>query len=223
MTTDFNYIAHAAFLLLGLSYLIRDILFLRIAAVAASGCMILFNVLAYASPTWVLIQWNIVFITINCVHIIRLVHERSGIRFSGQEQELYDTLFAHMSRFEFRKLMRVAHWGDVKDGVLLVGEGRRHDAIQLLYSGRARVTVKGERVASLRDGAFIGEMGFLTDSLPAASVTAEGVCRLVSWPKAELKHLLQRNPGIRLSLHNVLARDVVRKLGTRAPVGIAAG
>ncbi|MGQ0622157.1 MAG: cyclic nucleotide-binding domain-containing protein [Panacagrimonas sp.] len=214
MSGEYTYLANAAFVLLALSYVIRDILYLRIIAIVASCFMIAFNVMAYPQPIWVIIYWNIAFMSINSVHIARLLRARSTWGLSEQQLSLRRDAFPRIGIAEFRKLMSVAQWRQAESGETLMREGVSATMPELLYlfAGHATVSVDGRHVASLRNGAFIGEMGLLTDGKPAATVTADEPSQLVCWPKKALLDMLRANPGLYAALQTILAREAVVRL-----------
>lgn len=213
MNPEYSYVAHAGFLLLALSYLIRDVLYLRAIAVTAACIMITFNVLTYDQPAWVVIWWNIMFITINICHIAWLLHDRRQGSLNEREERLRSTVFASLAPPGFRKLMAVAQWRDVTAGEVLIRQGDDSSRpLIYLYSGFALVAVDSRNVARIGQGSFVGEMGYLTDAAATATVSTAGDCCVVSWPADELGALLRREPQLRQALHQILAHDVVEKL-----------
>ena len=79
---------HATYLLIALSYLVRDIVWLRCFAIVASCTSIAFNYFAPDEPLWLVIGWNFVFLVINIFRIVRMLTERQGLQFSAEEQGL---------------------------------------------------------------------------------------------------------------------------------------
>ena len=118
---------HLAFALIALSFLVRDILWLRALSIAASLASISYSYYAPARPLWLVIGWNIVFIALNLTQITLLLRERRGVSFTDQERELYQTSFARFTPVEFTRLIRIAAWKDAAAGTKLIdaGEGRR--------------------------------------------------------------------------------------------------
>ncbi len=219
-----SWLGHITYILIALSYIVRDILWLRIAAVVASATSVGYNYLAHAQPAWLVINWNLVFIAINVYRAGVLVRERRACTFTDIEAELHETIFRGLGDVEFMKLMRVAQWEAVEAGRALARQGEELDSLLLVYSGAVAVAVDGKFVATIRDGSFVGEMSFTTSGPASATVTASETVRIVRWPKALLRQLLERNPALAISIQAVLGVDMAKKLSgtrrrTRADVG----
>jgi hypothetical protein len=221
MNSDYDLFVHVAFVLLGLSYLIRGILALRIIAVIASCFMIVYNVFAYEHPIWVVIGWNFSFIAINLAHIGWLLKERSTMGLSERERQLWQQAFNSLSIPQFRKLMRVAYWRKAVAGELLTQQGKFAEQPELFFllSGQAQVSVNGQDVAHLRDGAFIAEISFLTGRAPMATVIAQEGAQLVCWPREELMQMLQDNPPLHVALQRLLGQEMLSRLAPAAVAG----
>ncbi len=60
---------HLAFGLIAFSFLVKDILYLRLVSVVASLFSVLYNFYIPAEPMWIAIGWNIVFIPVYYTHL----------------------------------------------------------------------------------------------------------------------------------------------------------
>ncbi|MDP3920729.1 MAG: cyclic nucleotide-binding domain-containing protein [Candidatus Omnitrophota bacterium] len=203
-----------AYVLIVCSYLVKDMLWLRSLAILASLSMITFNYLVPETPLWVMVRWNAVMLLINVAQIVILVHERRGAQMNEEEKELYTTLFRNMSPVEFMKLIRLGDWDRVPRGRVVLREGDKVDHLTLVYNGAMNITREGQEVATLKDGAFIGEMSFITEKPASATVTATTNSRIIQWPKDALNRLLLRNPAMRISMQAALGSDMATKLGS---------
>jgi hypothetical protein len=193
-----------------------DVLWFRWLSVATSLGGIGYKVLfPHETPLRLVVAWNIVFILINVAHIVILLQERREVEFSGEEQELYQTLFPGFSPVEFMKLMRLAHWTSGEAGAVLTQQGEPVTHLVLLYNGEAEVEIDGESVARLRDGAFIGEMSLVTKNPATATVRLCASTRYLRWSKDDLQALLERNPHMSHAMQSVVAADLTKKLMTR--------
>ena len=65
---------HLAFGLIAFSFLVKDILWLRVLSVLASTFSIFYNYTIPVSPMWLAINWNIVFILVNVYHIAVIIY-----------------------------------------------------------------------------------------------------------------------------------------------------
>jgi hypothetical protein len=205
-------LGHVAFALIALSFLVRDIVWLRLLSIAASLFGILYNYVVPDPPLWLVIWWNAFFVAVNAFQIARLFHERRSVRFTEDERELLATVFRGFSAVEFLKLMRIGRWNERTAGAVLASEAEPLDEIHLVANGIAEVTSGGRRVGELRDGAFVGEMSFLTDAPASATVRLTESSRIVTWRKEDLRSLVSRNPTLRFALQGVLGADLSKKL-----------
>ena len=208
-------LGHVTYLLIALSFVVRDMLWLRILSIIASLFSISFNYWAPAEPLWLIIFWNGVFIGINGVRIALLVRERLACDFDELETELLETVFRGMERVPFMKLIRIGEWQMLESGTTLATQGEELDSLVLIYSGVARIEVDGRRVSTVDDGDFIGEMSFTTSGPASATVVTDTETRVVRWPRSSLRLLLARNPALALAIQGVLGSDMARKLSER--------
>lgn len=203
---------HIASVLCLLAYLVRDILWLRTLTIFSCIAGIIFNYFVAAHPLWPVINWNLVFIAINVVQIIIIVRERQGVEFTEEEKELYQTLFKNFAPFEFMKLLRLGTWANARKDQILAIEKQKLDNIILIYNGLASVETSGVQIAQLTDGNLIGEMSYANDGVASATVRAVKPTRYLSWPKKELRELLNRNPNMKYAMEKVFTDDLIKKL-----------
>ena len=202
---------HLANVVYVFSYLVTDILWLRVLAVVG-GFSYLTWTLTSPTPSLSLIGWTVVYNTINVVQITRLWYERRPLRLGGDEQALYAAVFRCLTPREFRRLLEVGRWRDAAPPEVLIEQGTRPGRVLVLASGRAAVVVDGRDVAMLAPGQFAGEMSFLTGAPTTAAVHVVEPVRFVTWPTAELERFLVKHPPLRSALQLVIGRDLAVKL-----------
>jgi hypothetical protein len=208
----FALLGHLSYALSACAFLLRDILLLRLLAIAASIANILFAYNGLAGPNYVTIFWQTLFIVINVSWSARLIRERSGLSFSEEEKELYQTVFRAFSPVEFMKLLRLARWDKAAPGAMLAATGAPLDDVMLIYNGEAEVTLPGGMLRRLKDGSFVGEISFIRGGLATADVKCLQPTRYLRWRKSDLRDLLRRNPSMRATLQTVLSEDLTKKL-----------
>jgi hypothetical protein len=93
LTALLIHLANLAFLA---SFLVRDILALRLLSVAGGG-LLLATFLAASPISWPSVGWNVVFALINGAQIARLAHERRPVRLTRDERELTRLAFATLA------------------------------------------------------------------------------------------------------------------------------
>ena len=206
-------IGHFSFGLTALSFLMRDILFLRVLATASCLLGVAYNYFLPEGPLWLVIFWLSVFTMINAIRITLLFIENRSVNFSDEERELYETLFRNFSPVEFMKLMNLGHWYKSVEGEILAIENEPLRDVKLIYNGEVAVERQRQEIASLRDGTFIGEMSYLQDSRATATVRTKRPTRYVAWPREDLRKLLKRNPTMDIAMSKLFQLDLARKLG----------
>jgi hypothetical protein len=202
---------HLANILHVFSYLVTDILWLRVLAVVGGFCYLAWT-LTTPTPNVSVIGWTLVYNTINVVQIARLWYERRPLRLDAGEEALYASTFRTLTPREFRRLLSVGRWHDAAPPEVLIEQGTHPGRVLVLASGRAAVMVDGRDVATLGPGQFAGEMSFLTGAPTAAAVHVVEPTRVVSWPTPELERFLVKHPSLRAALQLVIGRDLVAKL-----------
>ena len=89
------------------SYLVKDILWLRLLTVVAGSVLLAYYVLL-PMPLWPAIAWNCLFLAINVRQIHVLLLERRPVRFTAEELALYTLAFRSFKHREFSRLLRIA-------------------------------------------------------------------------------------------------------------------
>ncbi|NEP54438.1 MAG: cyclic nucleotide-binding domain-containing protein, partial [Moorea sp. SIO3C2] len=75
----------------------------------------------------------------------------------------------------------------------LIEEGEEIDALYIVLDGQFTVSVEGRDIAELSGGEVVGEMSFLTRSLPSATVTAVNDSVVWSICRHKLQEKLQQD------------------------------
>lgn len=199
---------HLAFGLIAFSFLVKDILWLRIVSVIASLFSVMYNYFIPITPMWLPIGWNLVFVALNLYHIAVIIYEKRPIKMSPKDKELYESLFRDLSPVEFLKVTKIAKWEKFVGGHHLIKEGADVKRLILIYNGTVDIAVKGEKVASLKDGQFVGEMSFLTERPATADCIVKHDTECLVWKQPEFKALLKRNPSLYFSIQSLLSAQV---------------
>jgi Popeye protein conserved region len=207
-----QWFAHTANVLFLCSFLVRDILWLRLLSVVGGAALLPYYVYSQAEILWVPMGWNLVFMTINSIQSYRLFLERRPVRLSADERLLYDQVFSSLSPRAFLDLLAVAQWREVQDDEGLVQDGKPLCELLLIAEGSAAVQIDSRQVASLAAGSFVGEMSYLTGQAPSASVVATSPSRVVAWPCEPLRAYLAAAPEVRSGLQLILGTDLAHKL-----------
>jgi len=200
---------HLAFGLIAFSFLVKDILWLRVVSILASLFSVLYNFYIPAEPMWLAINWNIVFVLVNLYHIAVIIYEKRPIKMAPKDKELYETLFRDLSPVEYLKISKVAQWKVFKSGETIIRQTHLVPDLILIYNGTVDVAVNGAKVAELKDGQFVGEMSFLTEKSATATCIVKHDAECLVWKQKEFKDLLKRNPSLYYTIQSLLSNQLV--------------
>jgi len=200
---------HLAFGLIAFSFLVKDILWLRVVSILASLFSVFYNFYIPVEPMWLAINWNIVFVLVNLYHIAVIIYEKRPIKMAPKDKELYETLFRDLSPVEYLKISKVARWEKYKSGEIIIRQDHLVPDLILIYNGTVDVKVGGKKVAQLKDGQFVGEMSFLTEKTATATCMVKHDTECLVWKQPEFKDLLKRNPSLYYTIQGLLSNQLV--------------
>lgn len=208
--TATEFMGHFGYLLALTAYLLRDVLLLRMFIVLS--CVVT-GIYFVVISSWTPVFWQIVFLLVNAIWIMKLLYERRTFTLTEAERELHETLFREFTTYEFLKFLRVGEWRHLKTGDELIHKGRPVDRLYLISNGKVEVDTGSEgKNPRLRDGALIGEMSFMNREDATATVTAVEDTRVIAWEQEKLRSFLRRNPSMRAPIMSVIGADLTRKL-----------
>ena len=205
-------VGHLAFGLIAFSYLVKDIMYLRILSIVASLFGMFFNYTVPTEPLWLPIGWNAIFVMVNIYHISVLLYEKRPVQMDDKNTELYNTLFKELTPVEYLKISKAACWRSYETGDVLIRQQHLVPDLILIYNGTIDVEVDGNKVAELRDGQFVGEMSFLTEKSATATCVVKHPTECLVWKQQEFKDLLKRNPSLYFTIQSLLSAQVSSNL-----------
>ncbi|MBN2460031.1 MAG: cyclic nucleotide-binding domain-containing protein [Candidatus Cloacimonetes bacterium] len=191
------------------AFLVKDILWLRVIMILAGICMILQAIMA---ANKFIISWISLFVVINTIQIIRILHENREIKLEPELLRIYQLVFTDMTKKEFRLLWNMGKTSEVKKDELFCADGLVLNKLILITRGRARVLKSNKPVADLITGNFIAEMSFLTGKVPSADVVALENTFCIIWHLNILNRLKELYPNIYNKLQLILSKDLTEKL-----------
>jgi len=98
-------------------------------------------------------------------------------------------IFSHLSDAEARRLAAFATETSVADGQILITQGDYSTELIGIEEGTADVIRDGKKIASLKGGDLIGEMGLLQREPRNASVIATSPMRLMKLTHWEIRRM----------------------------------
>ncbi len=207
-----DYFIHAANVLLLVAYSVRDVLWLRLFAVAASLIAIPFYVL---QPTvlWAPLTWSVVFAAINIFQSWLLFMERRPVRLTAEEEEIRRIAFQDLPPKKVLQVLSIGSWITLPVGEHLIEGEKLPDSVSLILQGKVRISKEGRVLCDLIAGDLVGS-ALILSGIPANvdAVTIEPV-RAMCWQVATLAKYLSANPETRTVMQRHLARDLTGKIG----------
>ncbi len=100
-------------------------------------------------------------------------------------------LFSHLSPEEAHRLAAFATETSVADGQILMKQGDYSTELIAIEEGTADVIRGGQKIASLREGDLIGEMGLLSRERRNADVIATSPMRVMKLTHWEIRRMSQ--------------------------------
>jgi hypothetical protein len=206
-----DYFIHAANVLLLIAYSVRDVLWLRLFAVAASLIAIPYYVL---QPTmlWAPLAWSVVFAGINLFQSWLLFVERRPVKLTVEEEEIRRLAFQSLPPRKVLQVLSIGSWVTAEVGERLIEQGKLPDSVSLIVRGKVRLTKDG-RMFDLIPGDIVGS-ALILNGIPSnvEAVTVEPL-RAMRWQIGTLDKYLSANPETRNVMQRHLAHDLAGKIG----------
>jgi len=205
-------LVHVGYSLMLAALVARDILWLRGLLVGAQAFIAAY---AWRMGVPAIATWNVLFVCVNVVWVVRILRERRAVSLPPALQALYRSHFAALTPPEFLRWWHQAR-REARRDVALARAGERPDSLFFLLRGTVRVTRDGNPVADVPPGSFIAEMSLLTGEPANADAEAQGEIEVMRWPVEELAHLRSTNPVLWTKIQSVIGHDVVAKIQRQA-------
>jgi len=207
-----DYFIHAANVLLLVAYSVRDVLWLRLFAVAASVIAIPFYVMQPV-VLWAPLAWSVVFAGINLFQSWLLFMERRPIKLTGEEEEIRQIAFQDLPPKKVLQVLSIGSWITVPAGEYLIERGKIPESVSLILRGKVRISKDGRVLGDLIAGNVVGS-ALILNGIPANvdAVTVEPQ-RAMRWEIGTLQKYLSANPETRTVMQRHLARDLAGKIG----------
>jgi CRP-like cAMP-binding protein len=119
-------------------------------------------------------------------------------------------LFAECSTVELRELALVADEVDLREGRILVREGRPGREFFVLLDGTVRVSRKGRKLNDLGPGDWFGEVALLTDTPRTATVTATSPIRVLVITDRAFRRVVERMPTIAMKILSTVGKRLAK-------------
>jgi hypothetical protein len=206
-----DYFIHAANVLLVIAYSVRDILWLRMFAVAASLISVPYF-LFQPTVLWAPLGWTVGFAGLNLFQSWRLFLERRPVKLTPEEEEVRQLAFKGVPPRKVLQILGIGSWSMAQSGERLIESGKAPDHLALIVRGTVRLTRAGSDVGVLGPGDFVGSALILSGLAAEFDAVVEERVRAVRWPLAVLEKYLNANPEMRMVMQRHLARELSGKV-----------
>jgi CRP-like cAMP-binding protein len=202
---------HFAYAMLGLSYILTNIMWLRITAVISMVLEIVYFMYSGGNLMTGII-WTVAFILINVYQLFWLIREKMSLRLPEKEGPLLREALSGLDDAQISQLLRAAEWKDFVAGDMLTRQDAPVDALYFLCSGRANVEVNRSHVVYLEKGSFVGEIAYLTGNPATATVVVDEPARVLKFSKMRMAKVIAADPQINGIIYQLLGRDLAMKM-----------
>lgn len=195
------------------SYTVRNILSLRLLTVLAASLLMPYYAMQ-SVPLRAAIEWNAVFIAINCYWIVRLIVERRPMHFTPDEEQLRRLSFPSLTPHEARELFAMGAWDDLEPDASVIAHDREKGRFSVILRGATDVIYRGEKISELGAGQFIGTIDLHSDTLGDIDVLTRTATRMMCWPRSPLHAFLAQRPDVALAFERSVGFELRRILDT---------
>jgi hypothetical protein len=215
------YAAQLAYALTLVSYGARNMVALRLAAIAASCAVIYYAAVASAEPLWLPLLWNIAFAFVNLGHLAYNRWQTRNLRLDPLEDFLAKTVLANFPAPEVRRFAAIATQGTLPAGSAMIHAGTEIHQLFCILQGRVDVVVNGVKVAELGPGRFVGEMSLLTRSRTRADVVVAADLQALAWKHEDIDSWVSGDANRLALLQTAMGTQVVEELLRRRTEDVA--
>jgi CRP/FNR family transcriptional regulator, cyclic AMP receptor protein len=121
-------------------------------------------------------------------------------------------LFSKLKKKALEDVAHLADELDLPEGKTMAIEGDRGREFFVLLEGQAEVTRGDQRINTMRDGDFFGEIALVTHMPRTASVTATTPVRVLVITERDFAALIKRSPDIARGVAEALAERIAPEI-----------
>lgn len=209
---------HFSNLVAFLAFLMRDQLQLRIIMAASLFLQGLYYYSVPGGPLFDPLFWKVVSFAANLVMIFLVFGGRLDFGVPEDLRGLFEKM-AVLTPGQFRKL--IAKTVRVEGaGTAILTEGMKPDRLYYLLRGDAQM-IKNRQTATLQEGAFLGEIAFLSDLPASATVVLNPGAQCIAWNRAALLQLMKKDSAIDIAMRGFFNHDLAYKVARSVPMAPA--
>jgi hypothetical protein len=193
------------------SFSVSGMLTLRLLAVSSQVVAIPYFLLqspALMTP----VGWTLLFLAINLYHITRILLEKRPIKFTPEEQQLYELAFNTFEPREFLKLLKLGEWKTAGQGEKFLVRGESITQIAVPVTGGVSARQDAGEVALLGPGELVGAGMALTDQPSAFNADFAEETQYMCWPVADIQKFMGKHPDLAIKFNDIVNRYLVAQI-----------
>ncbi|MDU8942365.1 Crp/Fnr family transcriptional regulator [Ovoidimarina sediminis] len=203
-------VGHLAYILLILSIIMRNIVWLRIFMIVSSLVAIAYALIWLSDP--VSSFWETLMVTVNVVQLLIIWRENSRARFTAVERDFAARRLRGLATGEQRRILNMGTWETLEDGTVLTENGVHPPALIYIAEGTVDVMIDGRQIATCGPGDYVGEMSLVGGAPASADTRVRGAALVWRLPAAAIDDLDRRKPAWLAVIEAGIARNIRRKL-----------
>jgi CRP-like cAMP-binding protein len=188
------FVGHAGYILLVLSMLMTQMLWLRIIAIGAGILQAIYYGVFLHDPVGTF--WETIFTLTNVAQLAIIAYRNRTARFTADERAFYDTAVPTLEAADARKLLAAGRWVTAEPGTVLTREGEEAPVLAFLVSGEVDVAINGKKVGDCGPGSFVGEISVSSKMPASATATVRTPARYLGFDRAFVIQTLDKHGEI---------------------------
>ena len=108
-------------------------------------------------------------------------------------------LFYGLSSFDLKTVEKTLHFRKYSNNEIIFRENEPGESLYIIKAGNVHISsgnTKKTALAKLKKGDFFGEVSLVDEDPRSATAIAKGDCELYGFFRADLMHLIDRNPRL---------------------------
>lgn len=216
-TTFVNIAGHTSFVLAMFSWMMKDMVKLRLLALSSWSVGMIYNYNVNGGPLWIVIAWCSLFMLINIVQLLADIRGRMEVQVPPRERAILAEAFPTMHSRDWNRLIAAGDQKHHDRGETLLEIGGKTDAVTLLIAGNALERRSDGREIVRGPSAMWGELSYVTDDAFDGSPCRMEVLRegttTISWKYDTLRKICAKNDRLRAALMDGFVRNGCTKHG----------
>lgn len=205
-------IGHASYVLMIIAMLMTRMLYLRLFAIAAGTCGIIY----FVSKTgdFVSAGWEIAFVMVNVVQIGIMFWRNRRLEFSADDWLFREQVAPGLDAASVRRLLGTGEWRTADPGHIFTEHGQMASHLIFIADGEVRITVDEVEVGLCYRGNLVGEISILSGTPATATATALTPVRYLALDRNALRKLIARERDVEQAIDTSFRKEFREKIAS---------